>query len=77
VDSFSSNLVERAHVGVVDVHKQKAPNLLETLTWEEFKLQLDRRFTSYHLVLWDGMKLLEPTQGDNKGSLAAYVQDFN
>jgi hypothetical protein len=29
------------------------------------------------LVLWDGMKLLEPTQGDNKGSLAAYVQDFN
>jgi hypothetical protein len=29
------------------------------------------------LVLWDGMKLLELTQGDNKGSFATYVQDFN
>jgi hypothetical protein len=61
----------------VDVQKQETPNLFETLTWEEFKLQLDRRFTSYHLVFWDGMKVLEPTQGDNKGSLAAYVQNFN
>jgi hypothetical protein len=34
-------------------------------------------FTPHHLVLWDGMELLELTQGDDKGSLAAYVQDFN
>jgi len=32
---------------------------------------------SHHLVLQDGMKLLELTQGDNRGLLAAYVQDFN
>jgi hypothetical protein len=61
----------------VDVQKQETPNLLETLTWEEFKLQLDKRFTSHHLVLLDGMKLLETTQGDNKGSLVAYIQDFS
>jgi hypothetical protein len=45
--------------------------------WEEFKLQLDERFTLHHLVLRDGMEFLELTQWDNKGSLATYVQDFN
>jgi hypothetical protein len=30
----------------------------------------------HHLVLQDGMELLELTQGDDKGSLATYVQDF-
>jgi hypothetical protein len=38
---------------------------------------LDKRFTSHHLVLWDGMELLELTQGDDKGSLVAYIQNFN
>jgi hypothetical protein len=32
---------------------------------------------SHHLVLQDGMEFLEFTQGDNKGSLTTYVQDFN
>jgi hypothetical protein len=57
--------------------KQKTPNLFETFTWEEFKLWLDGRFMSHHLVLQDGMEFLEFTQGDNKGSLTTYVQDFN
>jgi hypothetical protein len=57
--------------------KQETPNLLETLTWEEFQLWLDNRFSLHHLVFWDGMKLLEFTQGDNRGSLVTYVHDFN
>ncbi len=31
----------------------------------------------HHLVLKDGMKFLELTQGDGVGSLTHYVQDFN
>jgi len=27
----------------------------------------------HHLVLWDGMELLEFTQGDDRDSLATYV----
>jgi len=58
--------------------KQKTPNLLEILTWGEFKLQLNERFTSYHLVFKDGMELLELTQlRDGASSLARYVQIFN
>jgi hypothetical protein len=30
----------------------------------------------HHLVLQDGMELLESTQEDDKGFLATYVQDF-
>jgi hypothetical protein len=51
-------------------------NLLETFTWEEFKLHLDIRFTPPHLVFQDGMELLEFTQWDKRGSLATYVQCF-
>jgi hypothetical protein len=57
--------------------KQETLNLLETFMWEKFKLWLDMRFMLHHLVLWNGMELLELTQWDNKGSLAAYVQDFS
>jgi hypothetical protein len=57
--------------------KHETPNLLETFTWEEFKLWLDERFMPRHLVLWNGIKLLEPTQGDDKGSLVAYIKDFS
>jgi hypothetical protein len=63
--------------------KQKTPNLLEILTWGEFKLQLNERFTSYHLVFKDGMELLELTQlrdgvgSSAHGSSAHYVQIFN
>ncbi len=58
--------------------KQKTPNLLEILTWGEFKLQLNEKFTSYHLVFKDGMELLELTQlRDGAGSSARYVQIFN
>jgi hypothetical protein len=58
--------------------KQKTPNLLEILTWGEFKLQLNERFTSYHLVFKDGMELLELTQlRDGAGSSPRYVQIFN
>jgi hypothetical protein len=49
-------------MSVVDVPKRETHNLLETFTWEEFKLQLDSRFMPHHLVLWDGMELLEFTQ---------------
>jgi hypothetical protein len=56
--------------------KQETPNFLETFTWEEFKLRLDIRFTPHHLVLQDGMELLEFTQWDERGSLATYVQGF-
>jgi hypothetical protein len=37
--------------------KQETPNLLETLTWEEFKLQLNKTFMPHDLVLsrWDGI----------------------
>jgi hypothetical protein len=38
---------------------------------------LDKRFTPHHLVLRDGIKLLKPTQGNNKGLLATYIKDFN
>ncbi len=31
----------------------------------------------HHLVLRDGLELLELTQGNNKGFLATYVQDFS
>jgi hypothetical protein len=31
----------------------------------------------HHLVLWDGMELLELTQGNNKSFLATYVQNFS
>jgi hypothetical protein len=31
----------------------------------------------HHLVLQNGMELLEFTQGDDRGSLVVYVQDFN
>ncbi len=41
--------------------KQKTLDLLETFTWEEFKLQLDERFTLHHLVFQDSMELLELT----------------
>jgi hypothetical protein len=47
--------------------KQEMFNFRETFTWEEFKLQLDRRFMPHDLVLWDGMELLEFTQWDNRG----------
>jgi hypothetical protein len=57
--------------------QQETLDLLKTFMWEEFKLWLDRRFMLHHLVLQDRMELLELTQWDNKGSLAAYVQDFN
>ncbi len=53
--------------------KQETLDLLETLAWEGFKLWLDKRFTLHHLVLWDGMELLEFTRGDNRGYLATYV----
>jgi hypothetical protein len=58
---------------MVDVSKQKTRDLLETLTWEEFELQLNRKFMPHHLVLQDGMELLELIQGENKGSLVTYV----
>ncbi len=32
---------------------------------------------SHHLVIQDDIKFLELTQGNNKGLLVAYVQDFN
>jgi hypothetical protein len=38
---------------------------------------MDKRFMPHHLVFQDGMELLELTQGDDIGSLAAYVQDFS
>jgi hypothetical protein len=53
--------------------KQKTSNLLETLMWEEFKSRLDGRLTLHHHMLWDGMELLELTQGDNMGLLATFV----
>jgi len=59
------------------VQKQETPNLLEILTWKEFKLLLNETFMPHHLVLKDGMEFLEITQGDGMGSLAHYVQDFN
>jgi hypothetical protein len=31
----------------------------------------------HYLVFWDEMELLELTQGNNKGFLATYIQDFN
>jgi hypothetical protein len=52
---------------------EKHLNLLETLTWKEFKLWLDGRFTPHHLVFQNGMEVLEFTQGDNIGFLATYV----
>ncbi|CAM6014561.1 unnamed protein product [Sphagnum balticum] len=57
--------------------KQKTLDLFETLIQEEFKLWLDGRFMLHHLVHRDGMEFLELTQGDNKGSLTTYVQDFS
>jgi hypothetical protein len=47
--------------------------LLEVLTWEEFKLQLNEKFMSHHLVLKYMMELLELAQRDGVGSLAHYV----
>jgi len=35
------------------------------------------RFTPHHFVLQNGMEFLELTQGDDRGSLAVYVQEFN
>jgi hypothetical protein len=55
--------------------KHETPNLLENLTFEEFKLQLDGKFMLNYLVFQDEMELLEVTQGNNKGFLATYVQD--
>ncbi|CAM6030436.1 unnamed protein product [Sphagnum balticum] len=43
----------------------------------KFKLRLDGRFTLHHLVPRDGMELLEFNQGDDRGSLATYIHDFN
>lgn len=57
--------------------KHETLDLLKTFTWEEFKLQLDERFMSHRLVLWDGIELLELTQGDDNGLLATYIEDFN
>jgi hypothetical protein len=57
--------------------KQETLDLLETLNWEEFKLRLDERLTSHHLVLWDEIELLKFTQGHDIGLLVAYIQDFN
>jgi hypothetical protein len=54
--------------------KQETLDLFKTFTWEEFKLRLDGRFMLHHLLLENGMELLEFTQWDNKGSLAAYIQ---
>jgi hypothetical protein len=61
---------------MVNVLEQETFDLLHTFTREKFKLRLDKRFMSHHLVFQDGMELLELTQGDNKGLLAPYVQDF-
>jgi hypothetical protein len=47
--------------------KQKTPNLLQSLTWEEFKLQFNERFTQHHLVCKDV---------DGAHSLECYVQNF-
>jgi hypothetical protein len=54
----------------------KTLDLFETLTWDEIKLRLDKRFMSHILVLQDAMEFLELAQGDNKGFLAIYGQDF-
>ncbi len=51
--------------------------MLEILPWEEFKLCLNERLMPHHLVLKEGMELLELAQGDKKNSLAHYVQNFN
>jgi hypothetical protein len=48
------------------------PNLFESPGKEEFKLQLNERFTLDHLVLKDGMELLKLAQRDGMGSLANY-----
>jgi hypothetical protein len=57
--------------------KQETFNLLEVITWEEFKLRLIERCMPHHLVFKDGMEFLEFTQGDGVGSLAHYVQNFS
>jgi hypothetical protein len=41
--------------------KQEMFDLFETLTWKEFKLWLDGRFTPHHFMFRDGMELLELT----------------
>jgi hypothetical protein len=53
--------------------KQETFDLLKTFAWKEFKLQLNRKFMPHHLVLQDGMELLELIQGDDRGSLVTYV----
>jgi hypothetical protein len=57
--------------------KQETSDLLETIIREEFKLWLDKRFTSHHFMFQDGMELLELTEGDDKSSLVAYVQKIS
>jgi hypothetical protein len=38
---------------------------------------MDGKFMLHHLMLWDGMELLELTQGADTSLLVAYVQDFS
>jgi hypothetical protein len=46
-------------MGLLDVSKVGNVAPLEAFTWEEFKLTLNKRFMSYHLMFKDGMELLE------------------
>jgi hypothetical protein len=55
------------------VQKQKKPKLLETFLSKEFNLCPNERFMSHHLVLKEGMELLELAQGDETNPLAHYV----
>ncbi len=65
---FHSDFIEGTCMGVANVLKVENTQSTWTLTWEEFKLRLDKRFMPHHLVLQDGMEFLEFTQGDNGGS---------
>jgi hypothetical protein len=65
MNSFHSNPIEKARMWEWWMS--------QTLTWEEFKLWLDGSFTLHHLMLQDGMELLEFTQGDDMGLLTTYV----
>ncbi len=59
------------------LQKEETSNLFKMLTWGDFKLWLDGKFIPHHLVLRNGMEFLELTQGEDRGLLLAYVQDFN
>lgn len=52
-------------------------NLVGTLSWNDFKIKLNDKFTLFNQILKDGQEWLNLHQSKGHGTLVCYVQAFS